>query len=143
MLAKQQKDKEKEKEKQKEKEKKDKKQKSTKKAADKKQQMSLDVSLKTAAPSMTIKPDEKEQVTGKRADAPETAQALLNAVGSPQKESSVIPQTGSSKKLDKKQVSTKKASSKDVSQGPSDPGAANAQKPRKRESKAKEKAETQ
>jgi len=33
--------------------------------------MSLDVTLKTA-PSLTVKPEEKEELNGKRVDAPQT-----------------------------------------------------------------------
>mgnify|MGYP000061743453 CR=1 FL=1 len=52
---------------------------------------------------MTVKPDDKEKVNGKRTEAPAPAQSLLNeGIGSPMKESGVIPKTGNSKKLDKK-----------------------------------------
>ena len=60
--------------------------------------MSLDVSLKTA-PSTTVKPEvttkAENEANGKRAEAPQPVQALLNEVAAttttPMKESSVIP----------------------------------------------------
>ena len=75
-------------------------------------QTCLDVSL-TTAPLM-IKPKE-EPVNGKRPEAPQTTESLIRQVttDTPVKEAEgLLSNTGSSKKLDKKQVQTKKGQKK-------------------------------
>ena len=110
-------------------------------------QMSLDVTLKTA-PSLTKPCDEP----GKRAEAPQTSESILNELvsnevaSSPKPTEGQVAPTGSAKKLDKKQVQPKKAPVKKDSSSKAEEkksSEAKVTKPvaKKRETKAAEKTE--
>jgi len=86
-----------------------------------------------------IKPKE-EPVNGKRPEAPQTTESMIKQVSAetPVKEAEgLLSNTGSSKKLDKKQVQTKKGPKKSSEKSAEE----KTQKPRKREVKAKDKTD--